>query len=154
MAMVDLAMFSTKDGLGVVSLTTIAERQNLPLHYLEQLFLKLKKAELVQSTRGAQGGYQLARDIHNITVQDIVRAVDKELKATRCENDDHGCQPNGQKCVTHDLWAELSYLMDAFLSAVTLAHICHGELHGVGRFGFTNMMKNRSSLEALMRKSA
>jgi Rrf2 family transcriptional regulator, iron-sulfur cluster assembly transcription factor len=136
MAMAELAALSRKDELTPVSLTVIAEQQHLPLPYLEQLFLKLKKAHLVQSHRGASGGYLLSKPLNAIYILDIVTAVDHSLKATRCDSHKTGCQPNGDRCITHDLWAELDTVVETFLSKITLLHVIDGTLHGLGRFGF------------------
>lgn len=133
MALTDLAC----DVSAPVSLSSIAERQHLPLSYLEQLFLKLRKAGLVTSHRGAMGGYILMRPASEICIQDIVEAVDRGLKATRCDiKTGGGCQPGGIKCVTHDLWEELGLVVSTFLSKVTLQHVCDGTVGGLGRFGF------------------
>ncbi len=135
MAMTDLANQSINDVVAV-SLNKIAERQHLPLPYLEQLFLSLKKAGLVLSTRGSQGGYQLAKLPQDIYIQDIILAVDQNLKATRCEHKSQGCQPHGAKCMTHDLWDELTIVMETFLSKITLQHVITNSVKGVGRYGF------------------
>jgi len=106
-----------------VSLVSIAERQSLPLPYLEQIFLKLRKSNLVQSTRGAQGGYVFARDPGEITLFDVILSVDKAFKSKRCHNATMGCQPNGARCLTHDLWAKLDDVIEAFFRGLTLRHV-------------------------------
>ena len=115
-AMLDIALH--RHG-GPVSVVEIADRQGISSSYLEQLFGKLKKAELLQSVRGPGGGYQLNRDADAINVSDIIAAVGEGVDATRC----HGaadCQ-DGVICLTHDLWTDLSHEIDAFLRGVTLA---------------------------------
>lgn len=122
-----------------ISLATIAHRQNLPLAYLEQLFGKLRRAGIVTSVRGSAGGYCLARSAHDICIHDIINAVDKPIRATRCTSqiqDKVGCQHHGQRCLTHDLWDELGGMIQLFLKKVTLADVCEGRILGMGRFGF------------------
>lgn len=114
-AMIDLASRQTD---GPVTLAGIAERQNISLSYLEQLFGKLRRYKLVSSVRGPGGGYRLARDMSKITVADIIIAVDEPLDATQCGgkqncHDDH-------RCMTHDLWANLNKRMYEYLDSVTL----------------------------------
>ena len=105
-----------------VSLVSIAERQFLPLPYLEQIFLKLRKNGIVQSTRGAQGGYVFARDPGEITLYDVVVSVDTAFKSKRCHNSSIGCQPNGARCLTHNLWAKLDDAVECFFKSLTLRH--------------------------------
>ena len=132
-AMVDLAQ---EEGSGPVSLAAIAGRQELPLAYLEQLFGKLRKAGLVKSSRGAQGGYTLAHKIDDVRILDIIAAVDTPLKATRCEHESKlGCLLTGERCLTHDLWDELGAVVQLFLARVTLADVCEKRIAGMGRFG-------------------
>jgi Rrf2 family iron-sulfur cluster assembly transcriptional regulator len=114
----------------LVSLSLISERQNLPMPYLEQLFLKLKRAGLVKSIRGVSGGYSLAKDPSLITVFDIFSAVDPIFKTKRCNSDGKGCHPDGKKCNAHDLWDELDQMFHLFCKSITLEHIknkseCH-----------------------------
>jgi len=140
MAMVDIAKYTQNVP---TSLTAIAERQQLPLAYLEQLFVKLRKAGLVNSSRGASGGYMLARLDSDIRILDIITAVDKPLKAVRCDNQSsRGCQAHGQRCLTHDLWEELGMVVHLFLSRVTLADVCAKRVLGVGRYGANPLQEN------------
>lgn len=132
-AMVDVAL---NQGPGPVSLGAISTRQALPLAYLEQLFGKLRKTGLVQSSRGSAGGYVLGHKPGDIRVLDIISAVDTPLKATQCENESSkGCRFTGTKCLTHDLWDELESVVQLFLSRVTLADVCEKRIAGIGRFG-------------------
>jgi Rrf2 family transcriptional regulator, iron-sulfur cluster assembly transcription factor len=117
-AMVDLAM---RQGSGPVTLAEISQRQKISLSYLEQLFGKLRRRALVDSVRGPGGGYCLAKDMPEMSVADIILAVDEPIDATQCggkENchDDH-------KCITHDLWANLNQHIFDFLGAVTLKQL-------------------------------
>ena len=106
-----------------VLLATLANRQSLSTAYLEQLFAKLVRAGLVTGQRGPRGGYRLAKPSDAITIADIVHAVDEDTKATRCPSPTQGCLPGGERCLTHDLWAELSNHIDWFLSSMTLADV-------------------------------
>lgn len=133
MAMVELASRqSAESGPGQVSLAEIAGAQHLSLAYLEQLFGPLRRAGLVGSARGPGGGYRLAREPAAITISDIVLAVDEPIQATRCEEGGPGCL-DGQRCLTHDLWAELGDQIRLFLEGVTLADVIGGRV--VGRAG-------------------
>jgi Rrf2 family iron-sulfur cluster assembly transcriptional regulator len=121
MAMVDLARHAqTKP----VSLSDIATRQEISLSYLEQLFARLRRAELVKSVRGPGGGYRLARSSSETRVSEIILAVDEPIKATRCtEMGATGCRADRSKCLTHDLWEELGNQIHIFLSSVTLSDV-------------------------------
>jgi len=117
-AMVDLSMRQTR---GPVTLAAISERQHISLSYLEQLFGKLRRAKLVNSVRGPGGGYCLARPIANITVADIIAAVDEPIDATQCGGKEN-CLDD-RRCLTHDLWATLNEKMNDYLSSVSLADV-------------------------------
>ena len=121
-AMLDLAM---RDANGPVTLAGISERQGISLSYLEQLFGKLRRAELVESVRGPGGGYCLARLVEDITVADIIIAVDEPLDATQCGGHEN-CHDN-HRCMTHDLWTTLNIKMFEYLSSVTLAELVYRE---------------------------
>ena len=133
MAMVDLAMHS--DGRPV-ALAAIAERQDISLSYLEQLFARLKRNALVKSMRGPGGGYLLAHGADGTRISDIILAVDEPIRATRCDpQSPHGCTKTKMRCATHDLWAELSNQIHLFLSSVTLADVVNRRMLGAsGRF--------------------
>ena len=117
-AMIDLAL---RGGDGPVSLAGISERQKISLSYLEQLFGKLRRHQLVGSVRGPGGGYCLARPTSAMTVADIIRAVDEPLDATQCGGREN-CHDE-ERCMTHDLWATLNVKMFDYLSSVTLADL-------------------------------
>jgi Rrf2 family iron-sulfur cluster assembly transcriptional regulator len=139
MAMVDIGDEET----GIpVSLSAISERQELPLPYLEQLFVKLRKNSLVKSVRGSSGGYVLGRSADQIRILDIIVAVNGPLKATRCDQKSAlGCQAAGRRCSVHDLWDELEAVVQRFLSQVTLADVCAKRVSGLGRFAlFPDML--------------
>ena len=117
-AMLDLAMH---DSTGPVTLAGISERQKISLSYLEQLFGKLRRRELVGSVRGPGGGYHLARDAAEVSIADIVRAVEEPLDSTQCGGREN-CHGN-ERCMTHDLWAELNTTVYGFLAGVKLSQL-------------------------------
>lgn len=119
-AMIDLAL---RQHHGPVTLAGISQRQEISLSYLEQLFGKLRRHEIVESVRGPGGGYNLARLPEKITVADIIIAVDEPLDATQCggrENCSSHDQLAGSRCMTHDLWATLNAKMVDYLDSVSL----------------------------------
>lgn len=117
-AMIDLAM---NDSEGPVTLAEISERQRISLSYLEQLFGKLRRRALVSSVRGPGGGYNLARKSDELTVAEIIRAVDEPIDATQCGGMEN-CRGE-RKCLTHDLWASLNDKIFEYLNGVTLAQL-------------------------------
>ena len=128
MAMVDLAANSNGSP---VSLADIAERQEISLSYLEQLFAKLRKGGLVKSVRGPGGGYLLAHAMEESRVSDIILAVDEPIRVTRCApGSPTGCRINKSRCLTHDLWEELGNQIHLYLSSVSLADICNKRVLG------------------------
>ena len=126
MAMVDLASHSKGSP---VALADIAERQEISLSYLEQLFAKLRRGGLVKSVRGPGGGYLLAHGLESTRISDIILAVDEPIRATRCEQGSPGCL-NGQRCLTHELWTELGEQIRLFLGHVTLDDVVAGRIAG------------------------
>lgn len=122
MAMVDLAANSKGSP---VALADIAERQEISLSYLEQLFAKLRRGGLVKSVRGPGGGYLPALAIDQTRISDIILAVDEPLRATRCApGSPEGCRANKTRCATHELWEGLGQQIHSYLNQVTLADIC------------------------------
>jgi Rrf2 family iron-sulfur cluster assembly transcriptional regulator len=117
-AMIDLAMHH---GSGPVTLAEISGRQRISLSYLEQLFGKLRRHQLVESVRGPGGGYILAKDMGQVTVTDIILAVDEPIDATQCGGKEN-CHDD-QKCLTHDLWAALNERIFDYLGAVSLRQL-------------------------------
>ncbi|OUS11183.1 Fe-S cluster assembly transcriptional regulator IscR [Gammaproteobacteria bacterium 53_120_T64] len=117
-AMLDLALNGKQ---GPVSLAAISQRQEISLSYLEQLFAKLRKNELVASVRGPGGGYRLSRDSEQINVADIISAVNESTDSTSCQGKGD-CQ-NGEACLTHQLWDDLSQQIHVFLSGISLANL-------------------------------
>ncbi len=129
MAMTDLARNS--DG-SPMTLAEIAERQDISLSYLEQLFAKLRRGGLVRSVRGPGGGYLLSRSAEAIRISDIVLAVDEPIRATRCQpGSPMSCQGVKGRCMTHDLWEELSNHIVLFLSSVSLADVVDQQVLGI-----------------------
>ncbi len=130
-ALLDLAM---QQGTGPVTLAGISQRQQISLSYLEQLFAKLRQRGLVASVRGPGGGYRLAKDIVQITVAEIILAVDEPMDSTQCGGKEN-CLDD-RKCLTHDLWVKLNDLIFDHLGSVSLRQlvgeqkVCHD--HSVG----------------------
>ena len=115
-AMMDLAIH---EKFGPVTLADISVCQGISLSYLEQIFARLRRNGLINGTRGPRGGYRLARPADLITVADIITAVSEKIDTTRCEGKEN-CQ-NGERCLTHELWADLSAQIHNFLAGITLA---------------------------------
>lgn len=128
-AMIDLAM---REHQGPVTLAGISQRQKISLSYLEQLFGRLRRSELVESTRGPGGGYTLARSPKDITVADIIFAVDEPLDATNC-NGKENCSDQEGPCMTHELWSTLTKKMIEYLSSVSLYSLVEGQKERAGR---------------------
>ena len=140
MAMVDLARQGTN---GPVALADIAERQDISLSYLEQLFGKLRKGAQVKSVRGPGGGYMLTRHPSEMRISDIIVAVDEPIKATRCTpGSPEGCRTDKSRCLTHDLWEELGNHIFSFLSSVSLDDVIEDRLLGIGN----NLNINRQTI--------
>lgn len=117
-AVLDLALHQEE---GPVSLAAISERQHISLSYLEQLFAKLRRNNIVNSTRGPGGGYRLSGSVDDVSISDIILAVDETCKVVDCGDSD-GCHGDYQ-CLTHDLWQELSNEIRTFLDGIKLSEI-------------------------------
>lgn len=126
-ALIDLALRGSD---GPVTLAGISERQKISLSYLEQLFGKLRRCNLVDSVRGPGGGYCLARAVEEITVADIVRAVDESFDATQCGGREN-CRDE-DRCMTHELWSTLNFKMYEYLTSVTLSDLVDKQLSKPG----------------------
>ena len=118
-AVLDLALHQED---GPVSLAAISERQDISLSYLEQLFAKLRRNNIVSSTRGPGGGYKLTNSVEEVSVSEIILAVDESCKVVDCSDSD-GCHDGAYQCLTHDLWQELSNEIRSFLDGISLAEI-------------------------------
>ena len=125
--MIDLAL---REAHGPVTLAGISQRQHISLSYLEQLFGKLRRFNIVESTRGPGGGYTLARKPEEVSVADIIVAVDEPLDATQCggKGNCHGDDDQHGRCMTHELWTNLNQRMIDFLSSVNLQKLVDDQL--------------------------
>ena len=130
-AMIDLAL---REHTGPVALAAISARQQISLSYLEQLFGKLRRHELVASTRGPGGGYRMGRPMAEISVADVIYAVDEPLDATQCGGREN-CSNNDERCMTHDLWANLNRVMVDYLDSVTLQQLVDEQRERLARQG-------------------
>jgi Rrf2 family transcriptional regulator, iron-sulfur cluster assembly transcription factor len=140
MAMADLAHHSNGKP---VALAEVADRQEISLSYLEQLFGRLRRGGLVSSVRGPGGGYMLARGPEQMRIADIILAVDEPIKATRCTpGSPNGCHSHRGRCLTHDLWEELGNQIYLYLSSVTLADVCERRVLGSSRMIFSGARKD------------
>ena len=122
MAMADLAKHG---GDQAVPLSMIAERQQLSLAYLEQIFLRLRRAGLVESARGRTGGYRLGRPASDINVAEVMTAVEEATRMTRCMEGGAGCLGE-ERCLTHSLWQALGGQISSFLSGISLQDVISG----------------------------
>jgi Rrf2 family iron-sulfur cluster assembly transcriptional regulator len=129
-AMLDLAINEAKDASVIkpVTLAGISERQDISLSYLEQLFSKLRRQGLVKSMRGPGGGYNLAKSYADISVAEIINAVDEQIDATQCGGHEN-CRDEG-RCMTHDLWSALNTKILEYLAGVTLADMVASQKNG------------------------
>ena len=128
MAMVDIAAHTEGKP---IALADVAERQEISLSYLEQLFAKLRRGGQVKSVRGPGGGYLLARAADETRISDIILSVDEQIKATRCTPPSPiGCKSNKSRCLTHDLWEELGNKIYLYLNSVTLADVVEKRILG------------------------
>ena len=123
-AMIDLAL---RQNSGPVTLAAISQRQQISLSYLEQLFGKLRRNDLVESTRGPGGGYTLGRNPNNTTVSEIILSVDEPIDATHCGGKEN-CLGESGRCMTHELWSSLNEKMIEFLNSVTLQKLVDEQL--------------------------
>ena len=124
-AMLDLALNEVDRP---VTLAGISERQEISLSYLEQLFSRLRRNGLVKSVRGPGGGYRIAKDLGDISVSDIITAVDEEIDATQCGGNEN-CHEE-RRCMTHDLWSSLNVKILEYLSGVSLAELVASQRNG------------------------
>jgi Rrf2 family iron-sulfur cluster assembly transcriptional regulator len=128
MAMTDLA---GHEGERPVALAEVAERQQISLAYLEQLFSRLRRKGLVVSARGPGGGYRLAKPADETTIAEVIQAAGEPLRATRCAGGEAilGCLRGGARCLTHDLWEETGRRIEDYFASVSLADVLNGRLH-------------------------
>jgi len=139
-AMIDLAL---NNGAGPVTLADISQRQKISLSYLEQLFGKLRRKALVTSVRGPGGGYNLANPTDQVSVADIIVAVDEPIDATQCGGKEN-CKDD-KKCITHDLWTDLNKHIFEYLRGVKLSELVARQKKISGDVAVMQMHDNRSS---------
>jgi Rrf2 family transcriptional regulator, iron-sulfur cluster assembly transcription factor len=137
-AMIDLAL---NNHAGPVTLADISERQKISLSYLEQLFGKLRRRSLVSSVRGPGGGYNMANPLDQVSVADIILAVDEPIDATQCAGKEN-CKDD-RKCITHDLWTDLNRHIFDYLAAVKLSELVAKQLKTGGDVAVLQMHDNR-----------
>ncbi len=136
-AMLDLGIHY---GKGTITLADISERQGISLSYLEQLFAKLRKKQLVSSIRGPGGGYSLSRPADEITIMDVIAAVDEKVDSTACDGKGN-CQ-GSTPCLSHELWQSLSEQIQHYLSGITLGQVIHNyerQHHGEATIQFDSL---------------
>lgn len=117
-AMLDIALNQSS---GPITLSMISERQDISLSYLEQIFAKLKKSDLVLSARGPGGGYRLSREASEISISEIIRAMNENMDPRKCKGKQN-CQ-GGLECLSHELWSDLSEMIDGFLEHINLQQL-------------------------------
>lgn len=145
-AMLDLALNQYK---GPINLADISQRQDISLSYLEQLFAKLRKHGLVVSVRGPGGGYLLGDDKLNISIAQVVDAVSESLDATKCRGNS-GCQ-QGEVCLTHHLWQDLSEQIHSFLDNITLQELVdRREIKAVNQRQNQKIQSNSDALDTII----
>ncbi len=145
-AMLDLSINASK---GPVSLNDISQRQEISLSYLEQLFSKLRKKELVRSIRGPGGGYLLSRDESEIDMAEIINAVSESLDTTKCQGSGN-CQ-NGNICLTHHLWQDLSDQIHDYLSDISLADlVSKREINQIARSQHERQIEQLERIERII----
>ena len=133
---------------GQLALAGISDRQRISLSYLEQLFSRLRRQGLVSSVRGPGGGYKLAKNYTDISVADVINAVDEQIDATQCGGHEN-CRDEG-RCMTHDLWESLNQHMFKFLDAITLEKIVKEQLdNGWTEDGFSATSKKKMTAKPI-----
>ncbi len=146
MAMVDLA---TQSKGNPIALADVAQRQEISLSYLEQLFGKLRRSGLVSSVRGPGGGYRLSRSAAETRVSDIIIAVDEAIQTTRCTpGSPQGCHTNKRRCLTHDLWEELGNHIFLYLNGISLEDVVEKRILGTSGHAYQQGARDSASLAA------
>lgn len=121
MAVIEIA---GNDSSCPISLSSIAEKQDISLSYLEQIFMQLKSAGIVKAVRGPGGGYILAKPRNEITIAEVIKATGESMKMTRCNSEKKSCNISGAKCKTHHLWRGLENKIYEYLNSISLDDIC------------------------------
>ena len=144
-ALVDLAVNTQNDK--PTSLSDISLRQNISLSFLEQIFNLLKKDGIVKSVRGPNGGYCLAKKPERVMISQIIEAINEEVKITKCNGIDFGCssQKHSGKCLTHNLWAELSNQIYFYLDSISLDDVKKNKLNPISNFMNAKLTMNDRS---------
>ena len=137
-AMLHMALNNHSSNKAPFSLAEISSKLHISLSYLEQIFHKLRRANLVQSFRGASGGYRLSKNISQITIAQIIDAVDESIDATHCGG--KGDCNHGEMCLTHHLWEDLTDRIREFLEAITLAQLIESRHNPVATLGDIEQM--------------
>ena len=122
-AMADIAVLEQERGNKPFKLSEIAERQDIPLNYLEQIFAKLKASGLVSSIKGPGGGYVIANGANHTKVLDIVDAVEESIEMTNCGKEHKACSPDFARCATHDLWEGLTDNIREYLGSIKISDL-------------------------------
>ena len=148
-AMIDLAL---RQHGGPVTLAGISERQKISLSYLEQLFGKLRRRQLVSSVRGPGGGYNLAKPLEAVSVSDIIHAVDESLDATNCGGKGN-CAEDLRPCMTHELWTSLNEKMFEYLNSVSLAELVAQQRERAGVPGAATVLHDERPLRRARRSA-
>lgn len=144
-AMLDLAV---QQSAGSVCLSDIADRQEISLSYLEQLFSRLRKSGLVQSTRGPGGGYSLGQAPEHVSIAAIIAAVDEDVDITRC-NGTKNCHQDNTRCLTHDLWSDLSNKIQNYLEDISLGDLIKRQsVQTIAAHQETILLKRREDIVA------
>lgn len=153
-AMLDLAMQAEASG-SPIPIAQIAERQKISLPYLEQIFCRLRRAGLVESTRGPGGGYRLAGPAAAVSIDRIILAVDENMDTTQCGGE--GTCQGGAACLTHHLWEDLNNVIERFLAGITLADLvkeAEGHRHEDGRAAIPAVIPVKKSAADSTRRTA
>ncbi len=130
--MIETSKIETGGKSKPVTLLSIADRQNISLPYLEQIFNKLKKSGIVDSVKGPGGGYILAQNPQNLTVATIINCIGEKIKMTRCGTDKKGCPTDGKiKCRTHHVWKGLEHQIFDYLNSISLQDVCAKEIGNI-----------------------
>lgn len=125
MAVLDIALNSFSKP---VILSDIAARQHIALNYLEQIFVKLRRAGIVESVRGPGGGYLLCKEAGDITIDQIIDAAEESIEMTRCALKEKGCMPGNAKCQTHDLWEGLGEEIRRYFVGISIQNVMDGSV--------------------------
>ncbi len=124
-----------------VKLSDISNRQNISLNFLEQIFSSLKKKRIVRSIRGPLGGYMFEKNPKSISIYEVIRAIDEDLKINRCNGDGDGCysKASNSKCLTHNLWYELTNHISFFLNSISIEDVKSNKIDMKNKYLMDNL---------------